>query len=164
MSRLESDAWRPQPADYDIGEVLGTVASKLASGPRERLRFDVPEGLPQVSVDFAQMARALANVIDNALTYSPPDAPVTVSARRVGSELQVAVSDAGPGVPDDEKERVFEKFFRGTSGVAAPMGTGLGLAITREIVRSHGGRVWIEDAEPRGARYLIALPAAGDAR
>jgi two-component system sensor histidine kinase KdpD len=164
VSRLESDAWRPQPADYDVGEILGTVASKVPTSRRERLRFDVPEGLPSVSVDFNQMARALANVIDNALLYSPEGTPVTVSARRTGSEVHVAVSDAGPGVPDDEKEHVFEKFYRGSSGAGAPMGTGLGLAITREIVRSHGGRVWVEDAPPRGARYVIALPAAGGTR
>lgn len=164
VSRLESDAWRPQPADYGIGEVLGTVASKVALARRGRLRFDVPGGLPRVSVDFNQMVRALSNVIDNALIYSPEGTPVTVAARRTGSELQVAVTDAGPGVPDDERERVFEKFYRGSGGAAAPMGTGLGLAITREIVRSHGGRVWVEDAQPRGARYVIALPVVGGAR
>jgi two-component system sensor histidine kinase KdpD len=164
VSRLESDSWRPQPDDYDIGEVLGTVASKVPGARRGRLRFDVPEDLPQVSVDFAQMARALANVIDNALVYSPESEPVTVSARRTGPELRVTVEDAGPGVPQDQKERVFEKFYRGAGEAVSPMGTGLGLAITREIVRSHGGRVWVEDASPRGARYVIALPVAGARR
>jgi two-component system, OmpR family, sensor histidine kinase KdpD len=164
VSRLESDAWRPQPADYDIGEVLGTVASKVPAARRGRLRFDVPEGLSPVSVDFNQMARALSNVIDNALVYSPEGTPVTVSARRAGAEIHVAVSDAGAGVPDEEKERVFEKFYRGSSGAGAPMGTGLGLAITREIVKSHGGRVWVEDAQPHGARYVIALPTSEGTR
>jgi two-component system sensor histidine kinase KdpD len=164
VSRLESDAWRPQPADYDIGEVLGTVASKVRTARRERLRFDVPDGLPPVNVDFNQMARALSNVIDNALVYSPQGAPVWVSARKSGSDLHVAVSDAGPGVPDEEKDRVFDKFYRGSGGGVSPMGTGLGLAITREIVRSHGGRVWVEDVSPHGARYVIALPLSGARR
>jgi two-component system sensor histidine kinase KdpD len=161
VSRLESDSWRPHPDDFDIGEVLGTVASKVPAAGRGRLHFDVPEGLPPVSVDFAQMARALANVIDNALVYSPASSPVRVSARRVGTDVQVAVVDEGPGVPDDEKDRVFDKFYRGASESASPMGTGLGLAITREIVRSHGGRIWVEDASPHGARYVIALPLSG---
>jgi two-component system sensor histidine kinase KdpD len=161
VSRLESDAWQPHPDDYDIGEVLGTVASKIPVGRRQRVRFDVPDGLPAVNVDFAQMARALANVIDNALVYSPADEPVVVSVRRVGADVRIVVEDHGPGVPDDEKERVFEKFYRGSGEAISPMGTGLGLAITREIVRSHHGRVWVEDRVPHGARYIVALPVSG---
>jgi len=74
--------------------------------------------------------------------------------------VTVVVEDRGPGVPDAEKVRVFEKFYRGTTSAAVPSGTGLGLAIAREIVNSHGGRIWVEDAVPRGARFIVELPVA----
>jgi signal transduction histidine kinase len=73
------------------------------------------------------------------------------------------VQDEGPGIPAEEHEAVFEKFFRGRrTGQKAPSGTGLGLAITREIVRAHGGSVYIEDVAPHGARFVIDLPTAPD--
>jgi two-component system sensor histidine kinase KdpD len=75
----------------------------------------------------------------------------------------VTVEDRGPGVAEGEKERVFEKFFRGAASGQAPGGTGLGLAIAHEIVRSHGGRLYVEDAEPHGARFVVALPHDGRA-
>lgn len=158
LSRLESDSWRPRPEAYGIGEILGTVMSRLPAGQQQRVRFDVPDELPEIRVDFSQWARALSNLVENALAYGPADGPVTVGARVLGHEAIVWVEDGGPGVPDDEKDEVFEKFFRGSAASAVPGGTGLGLAITREIVRTHGGRVWVEDAEPRGARFIVALP------
>jgi len=116
--------------------------------------------LPSVSVDFRQVVRALSTMVDNALTYAP-GTDVVVGARALGTDLLVWVEDRGPGVPDEEKQRVFEKFYRGTTSAASPSGTGLGLAIVREIARAHGGRVWVEDAEPRGARFVLSLPLQG---
>jgi signal transduction histidine kinase len=123
--------------------------------------FEVPEDLPPVRVDFAQWARALSNLIDNALLYSPADEIVRVGARVLGNEVLVWVEDRGPGVPDAEKEQVFEKFYRGSTSTASASGTGLGLAIAREIARAHRGRVWVEDAAPSGARFVISLPLGG---
>jgi two-component system sensor histidine kinase KdpD len=68
------------------------------------------------------------------------------------------VEDTGPGVAQEERERIFEKFFRGRRAAKAPSGTGLGLAIAKEIVRFHQGRIWVEEATPHGARFLITLP------
>jgi two-component system sensor histidine kinase KdpD len=162
VSRLESDAWRPQPETWDIGELLGTVAQRVPVAARNRVRFDVPEGLPSVRVDFRQIVRAVSTMVDNALSYAPGDDPVVVGARVLGNDLLVWVEDRGPGVPDDEKQRVFEKFYRGAASAAAPSGTGLGLTIAREIARAHGGRAWVEDAQPSGARFVISLPLQGD--
>lgn len=164
FSRLESDSWKPRFEEYGVAEVLGTVASRIPAERRPRVVFSVPEGLPAVRLDFAQWARALSNLIDNALTYSPPDAPVTVGARVLGDDLLVWVEDRGPGVPDAEKESVFEKFYRGTASGVSASGTGLGLAITAEIARAHRGRVWVEDAAPNGARFVISLPLGGGDR
>lgn len=158
VSRLESDAWRPTFGLYSLGEVLGTVAARIPVAQRQRVRFDVPEDLPSLRVDFGQWARAISNLTDNALLYSAATELVLVSARTVGDEIQLRVEDRGPGVPDPEKQRIFEKFYRGSASAASPGGTGLGLAIVREIVKSHGGRVWVEDAVPHGATFVITLP------
>jgi two-component system, OmpR family, sensor histidine kinase KdpD len=158
LSRLESDAWRPQRESYDVGEILGTVLSRLPASQRQRVRFSLSP-TPAVSADFAQLARALVNLVENALAYSPPSEMVVVSTALAGAEVLVTVEDRGPGVGDAEKSRVFDKFYRGGASGSAPGGTGLGLTIAREIVRSHGGRLYVEDAEPRGARFVVALPA-----
>ncbi|TLM77154.1 MAG: HAMP domain-containing histidine kinase [Actinobacteria bacterium] len=158
MSQLESDAWRPRFEPCDVSDVLGTVLAKLPEVARGRVRFELAEGLPPVTVDFAQVARALANLVENALTYSGPSEPVIIGARTIGPDVVIWVEDRGPGVPDAEKRAVFEKFHRGSASAAVP-GTGLGLTIAAAIVRAHGGRVWVEDAVPRGARFMVTLRA-----
>jgi two-component system sensor histidine kinase KdpD len=161
VSRLESDAWRPKLDDYEIREVLGTVARRIPVAQRARVTFNVPDDLPGVRVDFNQWARAISNLVENALEYSPAGSPVAVGARVLGGDMLVWVEDRGPGVPEQEREQVFEKFYRGSTSGVAPAGTGLGLAIVKEIVRSHGGRVWVEDAGTSGARFVISLPFEG---
>lgn len=157
LSRLESDAWRPKPEPYDLTEILGTVMSRVPAREHARVVFAVPDDLPQIAVDFAQWVRVLHNLMENALAYSG-EAPVSVSARVLGDSVVIMVQDAGPGVSDEEKPRVFDKFYRGAASTSAPSGTGLGLAIAREIVRSHGGRIWVEDVDGGGARFAVALP------
>jgi two-component system sensor histidine kinase KdpD len=163
VSRLESDAWKPKLDTYQLSEVLGTVANRVPVAQRSRVLFDIPLDLPLVRIDFAQIARAISNLVENGLAYTPAPEPVRVGARVLGSDLIVWVEDRGPGVGENEKEQVFEKFYRGTASGVAPAGTGLGLAIVREIVRSHGGRVWVEDASPSGARFVLSLPLEGAA-
>jgi two-component system, OmpR family, sensor histidine kinase KdpD len=158
LSRLESDAWRPHFEMQDISDVLGTVRSRLPRDARLRVAFTLAEGLPMIRCDFAQLTRAFTNLVENALAYSPPDAPVIVGAEQRGDTLVVWVEDRGPGVADEEKTAVFDKFYRGTASASAPAGTGLGLAIAREIVRTHGASLWVEDAQPRGARFVVSLP------
>jgi two-component system sensor histidine kinase KdpD len=161
LSRLESDAWRPHFELQEVGDVLGTVRSRLSAEQRNRVSFSLAEDLPPVCCDFAQLARALANLVENAIAYTPPGTPVVVSAAVADGEVRIAVEDRGPGVAAPEKDAVFDKFYRGSASASAPGGTGLGLAITREIVRSHDGRLWVEDAEPNGARFVVALPMTG---
>jgi signal transduction histidine kinase len=73
-------------------------------------------------------------------------------------EIRMWVEDEGPGIDAQDKAHVFDKFYRGRAAAGVPSGTGLGLAITKEVVRFHGGRIWIEDVDPHGARFVIALP------
>ena len=157
LSRLEASEWRPHLERYELGEVLGTALSKLASGARARVSVFLPEGLPPVRVDFHQWVRVLEHLLGNALTYSGPDSPVRVGAKATPREVRMWVEDEGPGIPAEERGRVFDKFYRGKAASKAA-GTGIGLAITHEIVRFHGGKIWLEEVQPHGARFLIALP------
>jgi two-component system sensor histidine kinase KdpD len=160
FSRLESDAWQPRFEPYDVRDILGTVLSRLSAAQRDRLRFELAEDLPELRADFAQLARALSNLVENALIYSPSDTVVIVGARSVDGVVELWVEDLGPGVGPSEKPHVFEKFYRGSVSSTVPSGTGLGLAITREIVRTHGGTIRVDDVDPHGARFVMTIPSA----
>ncbi|MCK8115815.1 DUF4118 domain-containing protein [Anaerosoma tenue] len=155
VSRLEAQAWRPRPDDFEVGELVGSVVSRLPRAARERIRFAVPEDLPMLHLDFVQLSRALHHVIVNAIDYS--EGPVTVGAA-ADDRMTVWVSDTGPGIPADEKPLVFDKFYRGREGRAHRSSTGLGLSITREILRANEGDIAIADERPRGTRILLMLP------
>ena len=158
LSRLESAAWQPKKDWYGVGDVLGTVISRIPLKQRGRIAFSLPDDLPEIHVDFAQWARVLENLLANALAYSPQECTVRVGASADESSVRMWVEDEGPGIPPDERERVFEKFYRGEASAASSSGTGLGLAVTREIVRFHAGRIWVEDVTPHGARFVVSLP------
>lgn len=162
LSRLEASAWEPKKDLYEFGEILGTAVSKIPQKQRGRIVFELPDDLPMISVDFPQWARALQNLLENALSYSPDTSPVKVGASHTGNEVRMWVEDEGPGIPPQDKKRIFEKFYRGETSGKVPSGTGLGLAVTREIVRFHGGKIWVEDVAPHGARMVISLPGEGE--
>jgi len=161
LSRLEAHAWEPRCELYELSEIVAAGIDTLPAHLRERVRLDMPEDAPVVDVDFVQLTRAIQNLLENALLYAH-ESPVTIGARGWNQGVRLWVEDQGPGVPPDEHEAVFEKFYRGQrTGGHAPSGTGLGLAIAREIVRSHGGTIRVEDVVPHGARFVITLPSGG---
>jgi two-component system, OmpR family, sensor histidine kinase KdpD len=120
---------------------------------------DVPVGTPMISADFVLIVHVLSNLLDNALKYSSKDSPLEVRARKLENEVRVSVMDRGIGIPPDDLERVFDKFYR----VQRPehvTGTGLGLAICKGIIEAHGGRIWAETRPGGGASITFALPMA----
>ena len=161
LSRLEAHAWEPRRELYELSDIVAAGIDTLPAHLREHVRLDMSEDVPVVDVDFVQLTRALQNLLENALLYAD-ESPVTIGARGWNQGVRLWVEDQGPGVPPDEHEAVFEKFYRGQrTGGHAPSGTGLGLAIAREIVRSHGGTIRVEDVVPHGARFVITLPSGG---
>jgi len=109
----------------------------------------------------------MVNLLENAISFSPPDGRVTVAARRVGHEIQIVVEDEGPGIPGENLERIFERFYTDRPQENFGQNSGLGLNISRQIVVAHGGRLYAENRPPRdkaansgGARFVIRLPAA----
>lgn len=159
-SRLEARAWAPRCDVYEVGEILGDVLVRLADGPRSRVDLAIPTGLPSVFVDFVQVSKALGHVVDNALKYSRGSVRI---AARVGGDgmLECRVSDEGPGMAVNEREHVFEKFYRGEAGRSSASSTGLGLAITRDLLEANGGSIVIESTGPAGTSMLITLPTEG---
>jgi two-component system sensor histidine kinase KdpD len=122
----------------------------------DRVRVDVPGDLPPLRTDAAQVQRALVNVLENALKFSPSGSAVTLRADRRGGEIVLRVEDHGPGVAVDEMAKVFEPFHHARGGG----GSGLGLAIARGFVTANGGRIWVEAAPSGGASFVITLPVA----
>lgn len=158
LSRLESAAWEAKKDRYELGEIFGTTLDRMTEKQKARISFSLPDDIPALYVDFAQISRVFRNILENALAYSGSEAPARVGARVVNKEVHIWIEDEGPGIPPEERGRVFEKFYRGKQAAKAPSGTGLGLAIAQEIVKSHGGRIWVEGVEPHGTRVVVSLP------
>jgi len=160
LSRLEARAWEQRRELYELSDIIAAGIAALPAHLRQRVTVDLPDPTPVVDVDFTQWARVVQNLLENAVLYAGEDSPVIIGARDWNDGARNWVEDRGPGVAPEERAAIFEKFYRGhsTSG-HAPSGTGLGLAITREIVRTHGGTIRVEDVVPHGARFVIALPS-----
>ncbi|MGC9222103.1 MAG: sensor histidine kinase, partial [Solirubrobacteraceae bacterium] len=121
------------------------------------VRLAVDPAMPTLIADAAQLERAFANLLENALRYAG-EQPVNVSVRRLGSRLVVRVSDRGPGIPAGEQELVFEPFYRG-SHAGALKGTGLGLAIAKGFVEANGGVIGVESLPGQGTSLVVSFPA-----
>ncbi|XKH02010.1 DUF4118 domain-containing protein [Marinobacter nauticus] len=124
-----------------------------------RVERDVQEDLPLLFVHPALIEQALVNVLENAAKFAPEDSTLTILAHRDGDELIIAISDQGPGIPENQRDRVFDMFFTGGEGDRGPHGSGLGLAICHGMVAAHGGRIRaLAGPGGRGATIEIALP------
>ena len=155
LSRLQAQATESRPELWAVDELLAQALDDLPEA--ERVVLSAPSELPTVHVDAAQMQRALVNVLDNALRLSPVHETVSVRVTSTRKDVLIRVTDHGPGVPEEERERIFEPFHRVASRSDEP-GAGLGLAIARGFTEANGGRMWLETREGQGASFVIALP------
>lgn len=160
MSRIEAGALRLKQVPCDVQDVIGTALERLSSRLGDHpVTVEVPPDLPLVPMDFVLIVQALANILDNAVKYSPPGSPIRVTGRLAGAgeSLEIAVADQGIGIPAEDLTRVFDKFYR-AQRTRAVSGTGLGLAIAKGIVEAHGGRIWAENRPGGGTVVTLALP------
>jgi two-component system sensor histidine kinase KdpD len=155
MSRLESGI-APDPQWNALGEIVAAVLDRTSSILADRpVAFDVPDTLPLARFDAGLLDQALSNVLENVGMHTPSGTPVSIVGRVNNGTVRVEVSDGGPGIPRDSRERVFAKFERlGDKG----LGTGLGLAIARAAATAQGGDVSIEDSPLGGARFVVVVP------
>jgi two-component system sensor histidine kinase KdpD len=156
MSRIEAGALDPRLVESSVAELVGPVVRRARAASRQRVDVDVPEELPPVLVDPVRLDQVLTNLLDNARGYAAAS-PVQVVARRAGDAVELRVVDHGPGIPDPERERVFDQFYRVERG-RRPEGTGMGLAICRGIVEAHGGTLRVEATPGGGASFVLTLP------
>src|SRR5206468_11591530 len=120
------------------------------------------ERLPTLFVDADLISQAVKQLLDNADRYSPPHAPIHVSAQLAEDAIVVSVSDSGPGVPVDEQSRIFDKFYRGRHSARFPEGTGMGLSIAKGIIEAHGGRITIAGKPEGGSIFSLQLPLTAE--
>jgi two-component system sensor histidine kinase KdpD len=123
------------------------------------LRQEAADGLPGVLADSALIQMVISHLIENAAKYTPPGSPITIGARVEQNNVVFGVTDQGPGITPDEQSRIFDKFYRGSKGQHLK-GTGMGLAIAREIIRAHGGEIWVTSNPGQGSEFCFSLPAA----
>jgi two-component system sensor histidine kinase KdpD len=152
-----------------VDEIISTALQRAEPFTRNhRVDLQVEKELPAVRVDERAVSEVVYTLIDNAAKYSPKGSTIRLSARRAGEELiQMAVEDEGPGIANDLREQVFDKFFRATRDgdvtTRQPTGTGMGLAIAKGIVEAHEGKIWIESGEGgKGTRVVFTLPTGDE--
>jgi signal transduction histidine kinase len=157
-SRIEAGTFSYSFGDVDLGALLRDAAAAAELGQDEvPVGLELSEPLPTLRGDRERLRQIVANLLDNAIKYSPHGRPVEVRAWSENGHVTVAVRDHGPGVPVEHRRLIFEKF--GRAGGGNKPGTGLGLFIARSIAEAHGGSVAVESAEGGGARFLLTLPA-----
>jgi len=163
LSRLEAGdiQWSMQQVALDelVAETVEAMQPH-ADQKRVAVRAEVSGSVAPARANPEKLQRVLLNLIQNAIRHTPADGSVTVAAVSNGATVEVEVADTGEGVAPEERDRVFEPFFRGGAGVSRTgEGTGLGLAICRAIVEAHGGKIWLADS-PTGTRVRFSLPSA----
>ena len=162
IARLQAgrvELWRSQ---VDLREVIGRAVGALEplfETRGQRLDLVLPSESVAASVDVERLGRVLRNLLANAQKYGRPGGKTSVTLERRAKEVCIAVADDGPGIPTEDQERIFERFYRVSSAPAAgPPGTGLGLAIARALIELHGGRLWVDSTLGRGSTFHIRLP------
>ncbi|KUL23753.1 sensor histidine kinase [Streptomyces regalis] len=160
MSRLQTGTLTPLIREIDLDEVVPLALGGIPD-PDETVGLDIPETLPMVATDKGLLERVVANVVENAVKYSPEDEPVLVAASAIADRVEVRVVDRGPGVPDEAKDRIFAPFQR-YGDAPRGNGVGLGLAVARGFAEAMGGTIHAEDTPGGGLTMVLSLPTAAD--
>jgi signal transduction histidine kinase len=157
---------RPQPTEVAplVEDVVRTMRAQTEAGG-QALSEQIEPGLPPIDVEPDRIRQILVNLLTNAHEYSPEGASIAVTARAAGAEVEIAVSDNGPGIPEEQLERIFERFTRGDAGLTQRVGgTGLGLAISKSLADLHGGSLDAESTVGQGSTFRLRLPVASVGR
>jgi two-component system, OmpR family, sensor histidine kinase SenX3 len=166
LSRLTGAERLPELCAVDVDDVVTEALGRTrltAEAAGIEIIVDPPSGL-EVDGDRTLLITALSNLVENAVAYSPRDASVSVSRRRVGDTVEIAVTDRGIGIAPQHQTRVFERFFRvDPARSRATGGTGLGLAIVKHVLANHGGQVRLWSSPGTGSTFTMCLPARGTA-
>jgi two-component system, NtrC family, sensor histidine kinase KinB len=162
MSRLESGKYELKSEKIDLRSVVEEALKPLRLQFREKgihLETEIPHNTPEVPGDEQQLSWVVANLVSNALRYTPPDGTVTIHSDLLEDSVRISVKDSGRGIPPDAVEVIFDKFVQiKQSTDATPGSVGLGLAIAKEVVEAHGGRIWVESSIGQGSTFFFTIP------
>jgi len=165
MARIEAGRLHleksPVRAERLVEAALADLAPALEGRP---VAVEIAEGLPEAQADPELILRAVKQFVENAAKYSPAGAPISVNAKLENGKIVIGVADRGPGIEENERFRIFEKFYRGRRHRYETKGTGMGLAIAKGIVEAHGERIWVESEPGQGSVFYLSLAVNGGGR
>jgi signal transduction histidine kinase len=163
VSRMESGKVVLEPTPTNLIDFLKSMLPEVAQNFTKRKQtfdFEKPESLPRISIDPKLIWQALSNLLTNASKYTPDGGRVILKLTLESQDILIQVSDNGYGIPEFQKSRIFEKFFR-ADNTSKMEGTGLGLYIVKEIIEASGGKIWFESTEGKGTTFSVTLPLSG---
>jgi K+-sensing histidine kinase KdpD len=159
LARLEAGEFQLRKTQTETEEIISNAlqrAERLLT--KHQVEVEIEKDLPQLSVDSKAIAEVVYNLLDNAAKYSPGDSIIKVQAKRINNKIQFSVEDEGKGISQEEREKIFQKFYRADKTVK---GFGMGLAIVRGVVEAHRGKIWVEDGKI-GSKFVFDLPLSSD--
>jgi len=166
LSRVEARAYQLDIRPLDVSTLARTVTKRLAphsESKRISLNLELAPYLPHVLADEDRAVQVLTNLTGNALHYTPEGGRITISAKQVGNEVQIAVRDTGIGIPPEHLSHIFDRFYRVDKSRSRQSGggSGIGLTIARALVEAHGGHIWAESAgDGKGSTFTFTLTTA----
>ena len=165
MARIEAGKLHLEKQPVAVADLIAGALSELAVALKGRpLALHVPDTLPTAEADREFAGQVVKQFVENALKYSPDGSPLDISAELKGGKIVIGVADRGPGIEENERSRIFDKFFRGRRHRFDTKGTGMGLAIAKGIVEAHGEKIWVESEPGQGAVFYFSLAASGGGR
>jgi two-component system sensor histidine kinase KdpD len=157
-ARLESGSVKVKNDWCDIGDIVGAALYRLRDSIQGReIQTDIPQSIPLLRGDCVLLEQVMVNLLDNALKYSRAGSDIEISASSEDAKILVSVADRGIGIPEEELQHIFQKFYR-TDSTKNISGTGLGLSICKGLIEAHGGTIWALNRPNGGARISFALP------
>jgi two-component system phosphate regulon sensor histidine kinase PhoR len=164
LSKIESGKIEIMPAPYSIGAILANAAAILKKSANDKhidIKIAPSIDVPKVLADESRLTQVALNLLDNAIKFTPVNGCIKISFIKKDGFVQTDISDTGPGIPEKDLPRIFERFYRVDKSHSRDLGgTGLGLSIVKHIVQLHGGEVWVFSALGRGSTFSFTIPAA----
>jgi signal transduction histidine kinase len=162
FSKIEEGKLKYELAEMDIGPLVKHHIEAFKQDDVHRdvqIHIQIAENIPFVLVDRDALGRAIDNLLNNAIKFSPENPEVSVNVRCEKNKLIISVQDRGIGIPEDEIDKIFDKFYQGKNAIDLTVkGTGLGLTLVKHIAEAHGGKVAVESEPGQGSTFLIVLP------
>jgi two-component system sensor histidine kinase KdpD len=161
MARIEAGKLHLEKQPVSAAELIAAAISEYAAETKDRpVTVNVPAGLPAAEADPEFVEQVVKQLLENALKYSPDGSPIVITAELKGERIVIGVADRGPGIQENERSRIFDKFFRGRQHRFETKGTGMGLAIAKGIVEAHGEKIWVESEPGHGSVFYFSLPVS----